>query len=176
MWAGPIGPAHMRAGLPFSWWPPRSTALDLTTGGGEDLTRVERTQAIGGEEHVRRRDLVRFAGPTHWGLSTEALAATFPQGGRGQRCPDRPRRHTVDTDVAVPQHLRQGEPQVHHRRFAGGVVDQRRVATQTVDRPGDDDRSAVGHVFQGLTYGPEDTHHVDVERAAQLLGAQVGEL
>src|SRR5699024_1701284 len=90
---------------------PRSTALDLTAGGGEDLTRVERTQPIGGEEHVRRRDLVRFAGPTHWGLSTEALAATFPQGGRDQRCPDRPRRHTVDTDVAVPQHLRQGEPQ-----------------------------------------------------------------
>src|SRR5699024_6328673 len=114
MWAGPIGPAHMRSGLPFSWWPPRSTALDLTTGGGEDLTRVERAQPIGGEEHVRRRDLVRFAGPTHWGLSTETLAATFPQGGRDQWCPDRPRRHTVDTDVAIPQHLRQGEPQVHH--------------------------------------------------------------
>src|SRR5919199_3451501 len=151
----------------------RLTGQRLAADRREHLARVVARQLVRGEEHVRRRDLVRLGRAAHGRLLAELLDLLLVEGRHDQRSPHRPRRHAVHADLAVEERLREREREHVHGALRRRVVDQALVAAQPVHRPGVDDRRALAHVAQRLVRRPPEPVDVRLEGAVPLLGGDL---
>src|SRR6516165_5596194 len=100
---------------------------------------------VAGEEEIAGRHFLRLARPRH--VLAEILHVLRAERRWDERHPDRSRRHRVGADLTRGEGGAQRSGEGDDGAFAGGIVDEPRIAAIGRDRATAADATAAGHPF-----------------------------